>query len=81
MSVKLLLSSTNTKLFVRNKSCSTLQLIKGISRDLERFLRYLSGIVTSAFRDDTSACSGWSASPGFPGYGGISGISPNISVL
>ena len=56
-----------------DKSSSTLQFIKGKSRNLQKFLRYLS--VTSTFKDGTSGCAGRSTSPGFPYCGGLSGVS------
>ena len=31
------------------------------SKDSQKLLRYLSGIVTSTFKDGTGSCSGWSA--------------------
>ena len=69
------------KSFVDNKSSSTSQLIKGKSRDLEKLLRYLNGIMTSTFKDGTSDCAGWLVSPSFPGYGDRSGVFPVIFVL
>ena len=46
----------NTQSFVDNKSGSTSKLIKSKSRDLEKVLTYLSGIVTSVFKGGTDGC-------------------------
>ena len=45
---------------VHNKSKSTSQFIKIKSRDLQKLLRYLSGIVSSTFyvKDSTGGCTG-----------------------
>ena len=80
-SVMLFWCSIKTQSFVHNKSSSTSQFIKGKSRDLQKLLSYLSGIVTSTFKDGTGGCADWSAFPGFPGCGGRSGVSPIIFVL
>ena len=53
MPVMLLLCSTNIQAFVHYKSSSTSQLLKGKSRDLQKLLRYLSGIMTSTFKVGT----------------------------
>ena len=57
------------------------QFIKGKSSDLQKLLRYFSGIVTSAFKVGTGGCAGWPGSPGILGYGGHSGVSLAIFVL
>ena len=57
--------------FVHDKSSSTLQLIKGKSSDLQKLLKYLSGIVTSTFNVGTGGHAGQSASPSFPGCAGL----------
>ena len=67
--------------FFHNESSSTSQFIKRKSRDLQKLLRYLSGIVTFTFKHNTGACAGWSAFPEFRSSGDLSGVSPNISVL
>ena len=64
--VTLLRCSINTQSFVQDKSSSTSQFIKVKSRDLKKLLQYLSGIVTSTFKNSTGGCAGQSASPGFP---------------
>ena len=64
--VTLLRCSINTQSFVQDKSSSTSQFIKVKSRDLKKLLQYLSGIVTSMFKNSTGGCAGQSASPGFP---------------
>ena len=64
--VALLRCSINTQSFVQDKSSSTSQFIKVKSRDLKKLLQYLSGIVTSTFKNSTGGCAGQSASPGFP---------------
>ena len=65
---------------VHNKSKSTSQFIKIKSRDLQKLLRYLSGIVSSTFyvKDSTGGCTGWSAFSGFQGFGTLSGVYPTI---
>ena len=50
--------SINTQFFVHDKSSSISQFISGKSRNLQRVLRYLSGIVTSAFKAGTGGCGG-----------------------
>ena len=67
--------------FVPNKQSSTSQFIKGKSRDHQKSLRYLSRIVTFAFKNDTDGYAGWSACPEFWSCGNRSGVAPNISVL
>ena len=41
---------------VHDKSSSTSQLIAGKSRDLQKSLRYFSGIVTFTFKVGTRGC-------------------------
>ena len=53
----------NTQSFFHVKSSSVSYFINGKSRNLEKVLRYLSGIVTSIFKVGTVACNGRSASP------------------
>ena len=69
-----LLCSINRKSFVHNKSSSTSQFLKGKIRDLQKWLRYLSGIVTSAFKDGTGGCAGQPLSSTFPGFVGFFGV-------
>ena len=78
--VMLFWCSTETQLFVHNKSRSTSQFTKSKSRDLQKLLRYLSGIVSLTFyvKDSTGGCTGWSAFPGFLGFGILSGVYPTI---
>ena len=38
-------------------------------------------MVTSMFKNGTGGCAGWSASSGFPGCGGLSGVFPIVFVL
>ena len=59
-------SFVNTQFPDPFKFSSTSQFIKGKSRDLQKLVRYLSGIVTSVFKDGIGDCAGWSTSPGFP---------------
>ena len=49
------------------------QFAKGISKNLQKLLRYLKGIVTSTFKVGTGGRAGWSASPEFSGCGSLSG--------
>ena len=81
MLVMLLLCSTNTQSFVHNKSSSTSQIIKGKSSDLQRLLRYLSGMVISMFKVASGGRAGWWACPSFPDCDGLSGVFPVIFVL
>ena len=67
--------SISTQSVLHDKWSCTLQFIKGKSRDLQKFLKYLSGIVTSTFKDGTD---GWSTSPEYLGYGCLSGNSSTI---
>ena len=55
----LLLCSINTQSSVHDKSSTTSQLIISISSDLQKLLRYLSGIVTSTFKTGTGGCGGY----------------------
>ena len=72
----LLWCSINTQSFVHDKSSSTLQLLKGKWRKLQKLLRYLSGIVTSTFKVGTHSCGacggrgGWDTSGFGNGCGG-----------
>ena len=70
-----LICSINTQFFAHGKSSSTSHFINGKSRNLQKLLRYFSGIVTSTFKVAQFA------SPAFPGCGGISGVFPTIFVL
>ena len=47
---------SNTQSFSHDKSSSNSQLMKHKSRDLQKLLRHLSRIVTSAFKDGTGGC-------------------------
>ena len=60
------------KSFVHDKSSFISQFISGKSRNLQKLLRYLIGIVTSAFKADTS---------GYGGRGGLLGVFLTIFVL
>ena len=51
--VILLFCSINTQSFVHYKLSSISQFINGKSGDFQKLLRYLSGIVTSAFKVGT----------------------------
>ena len=55
--------------------------VKGKSSDFQMLVRFLSGIVTSMFKDGTSSCTVWSASPEFPRYGVFAGVFSIIFVL
>ena len=55
--------SDNTQSVVYDKSSSILQFISRKSRNLQKLLRYLSGIVTSTFKAGTGDLFG---SPSFP---------------
>ena len=84
MCVMLFWFSINAQSFVNDKASPTSQFSKGKSRDLQKLLRFLSGIVISKFKDDTSGCVGWLVSPSFPGCGGLGGLYgdfPTILVL
>ena len=73
--IMLLFCSINAQSFLDDKSSSISQFINGKSRDLEKLLRYLSGIVISTCKVGTG---GQFASPSFPG---LSGVFPTIFVL
>ena len=73
--VMLLFCCVNTQLFFYDKSSSISQFINDKSKNLQKLLRYLNGIVTSTF---TVSTGGRCASPLFPGH---SGVFPNIFVL
>ena len=65
-----------TQYLVHNKSSSISQLIRGKSSDLQKLLRYLSGIVTSVFKGSASGHGGRS-----PPSGGTDGCGGLISVF
>ena len=71
----LLFCYINKQYFVHDKSSSISQFINGKLVDLQKLLRYLSGIVYSTLKVGTG---GRFASPSFPG---ISGVFPTIFVL
>ena len=73
--VMLLFCSINTQSFDHDKSSSISQFVNANSRDLQKSIGYLSGIVTSTFKVDTGR---QFASPSFPG---LSGVFPTIFVL
>ena len=79
--VMLLWCSINTQYFVHDKSSYTLNFINCKTRDLQKLLKCLSGIVSMKIKDDTSVWAGRSASPGFPGCGGLCGVSSTKFVL
>ena len=73
--------------FAHDKSSSISQSISGKSRNLQKLLWYLSGIVTSLFKTGTGGCGGcvgwfpsWSGS-GCDGLSGLCGDFPTIFVL
>ena len=68
----------NTQPLSHDKSMSTWQFIKSNSRHLQKLLKYLSGVVTSMFKDGTGGCACWFAFPVFLGCGGYSGVSLTI---
>ena len=59
---------------VHDKSSFTSQFIKAKSRDVQKLLRYLSGIVTFTFKNDADGCAGWSACPEFWSCGNLLAI-------
>ena len=61
----LLWYSDNIQSFVHDKSSSISQFINHRSRDLQKLLRDLSGIVTSTFKAGTGGRGGW-----FPAWSG-----------
>ena len=73
--IMLLFCSINTQYFAHDKSSYISQFINSKSRDLQKLLRYLSGIVTSTFKIGTG---GRFASLSIPG---LSGVFPTIFVL
>ena len=46
------------KVFAQDKSGCISQFINGKTRNLQKLLRYLSGIVASTFRVGTAGCGG-----------------------
>ena len=68
------------RVFVQDKSSCISQFINGKSRNLQKLLRYLSGIVASTFIVGTAGCGGWFAFYGFSGCG-LSGVFHTIFVL
>ena len=81
MSAMLLLCSTNIQSFVYDKSCSTLQLIKGETSDPRKLLKYLRGMVASPFKVGTSGCAGRLESLSRPNYAGLASVFPVLFVL
>ena len=83
----LLWCSINTQSFVHDKSSSISQFINGKSRNLQKLIRYLIGVVTSAFKVGPAGCggpAGWVLSRfcgGCGGHTGLSGVFPTIFVL
>ena len=80
----------NTQCFVHEKSSSVSQFITGKSRNLQKLLRYLSGMVISTFKADTGGHGGhcgWGSSGfcggcgGYSGLSGLCGVFPTIFVL
>ena len=71
----LLFCYISTQSFVHNKSSSISQFIKRKSRDLQKLLRYFSGIMTSILKVRNG---GRFASPSFPD---LSRIFPTIIAL
>ena len=66
---------------MHNKSNSTLQLIKDKSNNLQIFLRYFIGLVTSMFNVGTDGCATWSASLSFPGCASLASAFLDIFCL
>ena len=69
--------SINTQFLDHFKSTSTLQFVKGKSRDLQIFPRYLSEIVNSVFKESIGDCSGrggWDLSGLTGGCAGNAGL-------
>ena len=58
----LLWCSENTQSFVHDKSSFISQFIDSKSRDFQKWLRFLSEIVTSTFKPATGGCGGLSGS-------------------
>ena len=50
--------SNNTQCSVHDQSSSISLFLSGKSRNLQKLLRYLSGIVTSTFKAGTGGCGG-----------------------
>ena len=74
----------NPQSFVHDKSSPTWQFIRGKSRDLQEFLRYLSRIGTSTFKTATVGYGGWDPFEFCGGCGrrcGLFGVSLDIFVL
>ena len=74
-------SSINTQFFKNFKSCSVSQFIKGKSRNLQKLLRYLSGIVTSVFKGSIGSCTGCGGWDPFGFSGGCAGRASLAFVL
>ena len=55
--------------------------MNGQLRNLQKLLRYLRKIVTSAFKIGAIGCSGQFTFPGFPVRGSLSGVFSTIFVL
>ena len=64
----LLFCSISTQTFFHDKLSSISQYINGKSKDLQKLLRYFSGIVTGTFKAGTGGRFG---SPSFPGFSGV----------
>ena len=79
--VLLLSCAVKKQPFLHDKPSPTLQFIKGKSRDLQKLLKCISGIVTFTFKNDIDGCAGWSVCPEFRSCANLSGVSPTISVL
>ena len=67
--------------FLLNKSSTISQFIISKSRDPQKLIRYLSGIVTSALKNGTGGYAGRSTSSRFPGCVSLSSVSVTIFVL
>ena len=75
--VMLFWCSANTQSFDHDKSNSISQFISGISRNLQKIPRHLSGIATSTFKTSTAGPGGHGDCGG---CGGICGVLPTIFV-
>ena len=73
LSIYSLLSVINQVLFPQYINCK--------SGNLQKLLRYLSGIVTSKFKCGTAGCAGRFTSVGFPDCDGLSGVFLTVFVL
>ena len=78
--VMLLRCFINTKSIVHDKSSFISHFINGKLRNLQKLLRYLSGIETAAIKVGTASCASRFAPRRCPGCGGISDVFPTILI-